>query len=92
MIYQDTVASLKESKGRKITIDIEVESPYVAMAVLEILDKKNTSLIEGVLQVEVENKEEITVIIDALRSEKLEIYQVSIKNNLEELFLSLTEN
>ena len=92
MIYQDTVATLKESKGRKITIDIEVESPYVAMAVLEILGKKNTSITEGFLQVEVENKEEITVIIDALRREKLGVYQVSIKNNLEEQFLSLTEN
>lgn len=92
MIYQDTVASLKESKGRKIIVDIEVESPYVAMVVLEILGKKNTFIADDFLQVEVENKEEITVIIDALRSERLEIYQVSIKNNLEEQFLSLTES
>lgn len=56
MLYQDTVATLKESKGRKIIIDIEVENPNAAMNVLEGLAKENISLAEGLLQVEVENK------------------------------------
>ena len=53
---------------------------------------ENISLLDDYLQIEVKNKAEITKVIDILRSEKINIYQVSIKNNLEELFLSLTEN
>lgn len=92
MLYQNSVAAFKASKGRKIIIDIEVDAFVEALSVLVRLKKENTSLLENTLQLEVENKEEITAVIDALRAQKIKIYQVSIKNNLEELFLSLTEN
>lgn len=92
MLFQDTVKALKSSKGEKLTIDIEVDKFIEAMIVLEKLQKKNTSIVNDFLQIEVANKEEITVVIDALRAQKVAVYQVSIKNNLEELFLSLTEN
>lgn len=92
MLYQDTVKALKESKGQKIIINIEVDKFIDAMTVLEELKKENTSVEEGFLQIEVKNKEEITSVIDAFRKKDIMIYQVSIKNNLEELFLSLTEN
>ncbi|MEE9406953.1 MAG: ATP-binding cassette domain-containing protein [Polaribacter sp.] len=92
MLYQDTVATLKESKGASIKIDIEVDKPIEALSVLKNLKIENISLLDDSLQVEVKNKEEITEVIDVLRTEKINIYQVSIKNNLEEFFLSLTEN
>ena len=92
MLFQDTVSALKASKGTKIKIDIEVDNLSKAIAVLKELNIEKTSLIDGNLQIEVKNKTQITEIIDALRGEKIEIYQVAIKNNLEELFLSLTEN
>ncbi len=92
MLFQDTVKALKSSKGEKLMIDIEVDKFIEAMTVLEKLQKENTSLVDDFLQIEVENKEEITVVIDALRAQNVKVYQVSIKNNLEELFLSLTEN
>ncbi len=92
MLFQDTVKALKSSKGKKMMIDIEVDKFIDAMTVLEKLQKENTSLVDEFLQIEVESKEEITVVIDALRAQNVKIYQVSIKNNLEELFLSLTEN
>lgn len=92
MLYQNSVAAFKASKGRKIIIDIEVDAFVEALSVLVRLKKVNTSLLENTLRIEVENKEEITAVIDALRAQKIKIYQVSIKNNLEELFLSLTEN
>lgn len=92
MLYQDTVASLKESKGTNLKIDIEVDKPTEALSVLKNLKMENISLLDDFLQIEVKNKEAITEVIDILRSEKINIYQVSIKNNLEELFLSLTEN
>jgi ABC-2 type transport system ATP-binding protein len=92
MLFQDTVKALKSSKGEKLMIDIEVNKFIEAMTVLEKLQKENTSLVDDFLQIEVENKDEITVVIDALRAQNVKVYQVSIKNNLEELFLSLTEN
>ena len=92
MLFQDTVKALKSSKGEKLMVDIEVDKFIEAMTVLEKLQKENTSLVDDFLQIEVENKEEITVVIDALRAQNVKVYQVSIKNNLEELFLSLTEN
>ncbi len=92
MLYQDTVASLKESKGTNIKFDIEVDKSIEALSVLKNLKMKNASLLDNFVQIEVKNKEEITEVIDVLRAKKINIYQVTIKNNLEELFLSLTEN
>lgn len=92
MLFQDTVASLKESQGTNIKIDIEVDKPEEALSVLKNLKMKKSSLLDDFIHMEVKNKEEITEVIDVLRAEKITIYQVSIKNNLEELFLSLTEN
>lgn len=92
MLYQDTVASLKESKGTTIKFEIEVDNPIEGLSVLKNLKLENISLFEDLLQIEVKNKNEITEVIDVLRAERINIYQVSIKNNLEEFFLSLTEN
>jgi ABC-2 type transport system ATP-binding protein len=92
MLYQDTVKALKSSKGKKLVVDIEVDKFIEGLTVLEKLQKENTSLVDEFLQIEVESKDEITKVIDALRAQKVSVYQVSIKNNLEELFLSLTEN
>ncbi len=92
MLYQDTVKALKQSKGKKMMIDLEVDKFIEAMTVLESLKKENKSITDDFIQIEVEDKNEITRIIDALRAQSIAVYQVSIKNNLEELFLSLTEN
>ena len=92
MLFQDTVKALKQSKGKKMMVDLEVDQFIEAMEVLGDLEKENTSLSKDFIQIEVENKNEITSVIDALRAKKIAVYQVSIKNNLEELFLSLTEN
>lgn len=92
MLYQNTVKALKESKGKKMMIDLEVDKFIDALTVLESLEKENTSLSKDFIQIEVKDKSEITSIIDALRAKNIAVYQVSIKNNLEELFLSLTEN
>lgn len=92
MLYQDTVASLKESKETNIKFEIEVDKPTEGLSILKQLKMESISLIDGFLQIEVKNKNKITDVIDVLRAERINIYQVSIKNNLEELFLSLTEN
>lgn len=92
MLYQDTVKSLKQSKSKNMIVEIEVDKFIEAMVVLEALNKQNMSSEDDFIQIEVENKEEITKVIDAFRANKVQVFQASIKNNLEELFLSLTEN
>ena len=92
MLYQDTVAALKKANNTNIKLNVEVDKPRLALSILNNSIKKETILWDGLLQIEVKNKDEITEIIDVLRAESINIYQVSIKNNLEELFLSLTEN
>ena len=92
MLYQNTVKELKDSKGQKMIIEVEVDKFLNAMTILEKLEKENISTTEDFLQIEVKDKQEITSIIDALRKEDVMIYQIRIKNNLEELFLTLTEN
>jgi ABC-type multidrug transport system ATPase subunit len=92
MLFQDTVKALKQSKGEKMMVDFEVDKFIDAMTVLEVLGKENSSITNDSIQIEVSDKQEISKIIDALRLKKIEVYQVSIKNNLEEFFLSLTEN
>lgn len=92
MLYQDTVAALKESNSTNIKIEIEVDKQGEALRVLKNLKKENTSLFDEMIQMEVKDKTEIPKIIDALRAEQINVYQLTIKNSLEELFLSLTEN
>ncbi|CAM1367255.1 ABC transporter ATP-binding protein [Tenacibaculum xiamenense] len=92
MLYQDTVKALKQSKSKEIAVELEVDKFIEAMVVLEGLKKENTSRDEDFIQIEVESKNEITWIIDALREKSIQVFQVRIQNNLEDLFLSLTEN
>ncbi|WP_299132017.1 ATP-binding cassette domain-containing protein [uncultured Tenacibaculum sp.] len=92
MLYQDTVKSLKQSKSKNMIVEIEVDKFIEAMVVLESLNKENMSSEDDFIQIEVEDKEEITKVIDVFRANKVQVFQASIKNNLEELFLSLTEN
>lgn len=92
MLYQDTVKSLKQSKSKNMIVEIEVDKFIEALVVLESLNKENMSSEDDFIQIEVEDKEEITKVIDAFRANKVQVFQASIKNNLEELFLSLTEN
>lgn len=92
MLFQDTVTKLKESKDQKTVINLEVDKCKEALAVLESLHTENISTENSFIQFEVANKDKITKVIDALRAKNISIYQVTIKNNLEELFLSLTEN
>ncbi|MFM2213780.1 MAG: hypothetical protein RL427_1043 [Bacteroidota bacterium] len=92
MVYQDTVANLKASQATHLKVAIEVDKPAEALAVLQQWNRGSSAIQDDLLQLQVTNKEEITAVIDQLRTANINIYQVSIKNNLEELFLSLTEN
>lgn len=92
MLYQDSVSALRESNESNIKIEFDVDKPDEAFRCINELGKGTPHLQNEKLQIEVTGKEAITELIDVLRTKKINIYQVSIKNNLEELFLKLTEN
>tara|TARA_R110002126_G_scaffold142037_4_gene287584 strand:+ start:6484 stop:7401 length:918 start_codon:yes stop_codon:yes gene_type:complete len=91
IIFQDTVKALKTSKEGKINVEMEVNDIETSQKiVLEKIGLK-TTVEENLLLLDVDVKEDISLIIDVLRSSEISVYQIRIKDNLEDLFLALTE-
>ena len=53
---------------------------------------ENIASEEDFIKVEVGTKREISEMLNAFGAKNIEVYQAIIKNDLEDLFLSLTEN
>ena len=92
MLFQDTVKALKGSQEGKISIEIEIDDRLKAQNILRNLQIDSTVIDDQLLSLTTEGKDQIPTLIDQLRAEEIAVYQVKIKDNLEELFLSLTEN
>ena len=92
MLFQDTVKALQESQNDTLKIEIETNDVEVVTEVLSTLSFSSEKVNDHTIATTVNQKKDITAVIDAIRNRKAEIYQVKIMNNLEELFLSLTEN
>lgn len=92
MLYQDTVTALKNAKGDQLQVALEVDKFIDALAVLETQGVKLVENEDGMLLVEIGCKSDIATLIDGLRAKDVAVYQVVIKNSLEDLFLTLTEN
>ncbi|NAS31293.1 ATP-binding cassette domain-containing protein [Flavobacteriaceae bacterium R38] len=92
MLFQDTVKALKNSENGKLVVEIENDNVSLAQETLRELDIATDVIEEQLLSLTVNEKNEIPVLIDTLRDKEISIYQVKIKDNLEELFLTLTEN
>ena len=91
IIFQDTVKALKNSKEGKINLEIETHDLEKSKEVLKDKISLNSTIEDNNLATEVNSKEDISLIIDVLRASEIAIYQMKIKDNLEDLFLSLTE-
>ena len=92
MLFQDTVKALKNSQKGKLIVEIENDNVPLAQKTLGELGITTDVIEEQLLSLTVDRKNEIPKLIDTLRGKEVAIYQIKIKNNLEELFLSLTEN
>ncbi|WP_442267509.1 ABC transporter ATP-binding protein [Tenacibaculum sp. ZS6-P6] len=91
MLFQDTIASFKNSTNDKIILEIEVDNLNQAKIILS--EKSfNFKINNENLCINLDSKKEIPNLLDILRNENIEVYQSQIKNNLEDFFLSLTEN
>ena len=91
--FQGRVEELKSNKDKNVIVEFETNN---SERTREILTGNQIQIIEqhnGSISVNLKTKNQIPKLIDEVRNTDIEIYQVKIKDeNLEDLFLSLTEN
>lgn len=92
LLFQNTVEKLKKSQQKKLRIELETDDASMLAKELKSLNLEYEIVNKNIVEVTVASKMEIPQLIDNLRLNMLAIYQVKIKNNLEDLFLQLTEN
>ncbi|WP_420570704.1 ABC transporter ATP-binding protein [Kordia sp.] len=92
MLFQDTVNALQESQNDTLKIEIETNDVQKVKEVLSTQSLSFEEINDHTITTTVNHKKDITTVIDTIRNHQAEIYQIKIMNNLEELFLSLTEN
>lgn len=90
MIYQGSVDELKNRDKGKLIVEFETNNLEKSS---EILKSINLDLIANshTFRVNLKAKQDINIVIDILRKNQIEIYKINTVNNLEELFISLTE-
>lgn len=91
MLFQNTVDALRESQNENMIIEVETSNSELFNRIISPFFDNTKIIDDSFINVTLNSKEEIPVLIDTIRKEEIAIYQVTIKNNLEELFLSLTE-
>jgi lantibiotic transport system ATP-binding protein len=87
ILFNGKIGELKTNEG-SMRIRIETSNREKAASLLQLGDPQPA---EELLRVSITDKSQISKVIDTLRKEDVEVYQVRIENNLEETFLSLTE-
>lgn len=92
ILFQDTVKALKKSQSEKLELELETSNNHFSMKVTSKLSLKASIIEQNLINVSVNNRESIPQLIDELRKNQIDIYQIKIKDNLEDIFLSLTEN
>ncbi|AFL82586.1 ABC-type multidrug transport system, ATPase component [Aequorivita sublithincola DSM 14238] len=91
MLFQNTVKALKKSQSDTVAIDIETSDSRRLKSVIAPLCIDTETIDMSLTSIILNSKDEISALIDEIRKEGIDIYQITIKNNLEDLFLTLTE-
>ena len=91
IVFQDTVKALKESKSDTVVIEVETSDSIRLERVITTFCIHTEIIDMSFIKITLRSKEEISGLIDVIRKEGMDIYQITIKNNLEDLFLTLTE-
>lgn len=92
MLFQGSLNSFKNTHSKNIRLHLDTNNNKKALGILEKVVSNNETNEETGITVELEDKKEISLIIDVLRLHDIEIYQIVKKDNLEDLFLMLTDN
>lgn len=91
IVFQDTVKALKKSQSDTVVIEIETSDTDRLKSVISSLCISTETIDISLINITLNSKEEISALIDKIRKEDIDIYQITIKNNFEDLFLTLTE-
>lgn len=90
--FQGLTEDLQRNKDNNLVVEFESSGPEQVKLIFESAGVKVFDSVNGSVKVNLKDKTEIPQLIDKLRTEKVDIYQVKIKKeNLEDLFLTLTE-
>lgn len=92
ILFQDTVKALKETQSGKLELEIETNNNQYSLNIADKLSLATSIIDDTLISITVKNRKIISLLIDEIREKQIEIYQIKIKDNLEELFLSLTES
>ncbi|WP_439130629.1 ABC transporter ATP-binding protein [Polaribacter sp.] len=92
MLFQNTVKALQESQSDTVVITIETNDSNLIKKITNQLSFYSEIINGSFINVTINSKKEIPSLIDKIRKADLDIYQINVKNNLEDLFLTLTEN
>jgi ABC-type multidrug transport system ATPase subunit len=91
MLFQDTVKALKESQSDNIVIDIETNDSERLKRIISPFCIHSETIDMSLIKATIKSKDNIPSLIDEIRKSNINLYQITIKNNLEDLFLKLTE-
>lgn len=91
MLFQDTIKVFKDLNEENLQLEIEVKMSDKITHLINSDPDQTWNVHSEFLTTTVKSREDIPAIIDKLCRNRIEIFQIKIKNNLEDLFLSLTE-
>ncbi|WP_422106820.1 ABC transporter ATP-binding protein [Winogradskyella sp.] len=92
LLFQDKVSVLKKSQSRNIVIEVETDNINKVHKSLKSQNIDSTIVENKNLNIALKRKSEIPDLINKLILGGATIYQVKIKNSLEDLFLTLTND
>lgn len=90
--FQGLTEDLHRSRDNNLIVEFEINDSVKTKDIFGKSEVKILDQFNGSVKISLEDKKEIPQLIDKLRQENIDIYQVQIKKeNLEDLFLTLTE-
>lgn len=90
LVFQGTLEGFKESTLEKFSINLETNDSDRTIALLRSNSYRVSSLRENIVSIPLQDKTETGSVIDLLRKNSIEIYQLTHSSSMEDLFLQLT--
>lgn len=89
--FQGTLEEFKNISQKNFHFELEVGDNEKAIVILNNMGVSAKYTESNLLSVNLVSKDQITAVIDSLRSEKLHIFQIVNRNDMESLFIHLTQ-
>lgn len=92
LVFQGTINSFKKLTHNNVNIDIETSNDNKAIHLLNSIDISTTVNESNGISIKLTDRLQTSIVIDVLRKEKIDIYQIVNRDTMESLFIKLTEN